>query len=268
MIEWTVVTVTYNSERFLDERWAGLVSERVEWLVVDNASQDNTVSRAAELGATVIPMGRNAGFAVANNVGTSAARGEFVLFLNPDIHPEVRDLASLREAVESVGGLVSPQLLNPDGSRQPNGRGLPFLVDKFGHRNVKLPGARPSEYLPHDGGLALEPVAWVIGAAVAARRQEIDKIGGWDERFFLYYEDHELGLRAWRRGLSVHIVSGIRWVHDWQRETSGFRLKPWLREFASAAKFFRLYPGLLWATAKRRAALSAKYGTPRKEIAQ
>ena len=208
----------------------------------------------------MIPLAKNVGFSAANNVGLMNSNGDLVAFVNPDVHVLPAELPILAHAIATTGGIVSPQLLNPDGSRQPNGRGLPFLVDKFGHRGVNIRGARPDLYLPAEEPRDLQPVAWTIGAVVAGSRTSINRMGGWNERFFLYYEDHDFGLRAWRSGLSVHLVNNVHWVHDWQRETIKFAWSPWRREVASALKFYSLYPGLLFETSRRRKKLALKYG--------
>jgi N-acetylglucosaminyl-diphospho-decaprenol L-rhamnosyltransferase len=84
-----------------------------------------------------------------------------------------------------------------------------------------------------------------MGAALCARRETFERIGGWNEAFFLYYEDHDLGLRAWRAGIPVAVLAESRWEHAWARETMRASLRPWLRELASAAKFYVRYPELL-----------------------
>lgn len=262
--DWTVITVTFNSRRDLDHYVAGPRFEKARWIVVDNASTDGSADAARAAGADVIVLDRNRGFATANNRGLAVAATPWVLFANPDVDVVEGDLPALARACSATGGLVAPQLLNDDRSVQRNGRGLPFLVDKFGHRGVRLPGARTTEYLPETWH-APTFVAWAIGAAVAGSRALVDELGGWDESFFLYYEDHDLGLRAWRHGIPVVVDPRVTWVHGWQRATMSASLTPWRREVASAIRFFRRYPELLlptrrWAM-RRHPAAYARSGT-------
>lgn len=242
--EWTIVTVTHNSAGQLRERWQGRDFSGVRWVVVDNASRDDSVTVARALGADVIELPRNVGFARANNRGLGASTTEWVAFVNPDVEVVFDSLDGLARLARRHGALVAPQLTNADGSFQPNGRGFPFLVDKLSNRGIALPGARLSRYTP-DTSPGPTYVAWSIGAAIGGLRSTFDALGGWDERYFLYYEDHDLGLRAWRAGHRVIVDPGARWIHDWQRETSRFVFAAWRREIASAVRFFTTYPEFL-----------------------
>jgi N-acetylglucosaminyl-diphospho-decaprenol L-rhamnosyltransferase len=250
---WTVVTVTYNSAEQLQRCWAGQAREDVQWIVVDNASADRSADCARDLGADeVVRLDRNRGFGAANNVGMSRADCDWIMFVNPDVSigpsADLDRLAAVSQANKDA--LIAPQLLNPDGSEQPNARGLPFLVDKLAHRSVPLPGARLHDYVRT--GLR-EPtyVAWAIGAAVGGRLDVLRALGGWDERYVIYYEDHDLGLRAWQHDVPVVVDPTIRWRHEWQRETTRLRLGPWAHEVRSAGIFYATYPALLFPRRRR-----------------
>lgn len=242
--EWTLITVTYNNALELKEWWEGVDLGRATWFVVDNASCDGTPELAEGMGARVIRLSENVGFSRANNIALSKTESRYVAFVNPDVRvdsaalPELGRIATRRDAV------VSPQLCNPDGTLQPNGRGLPFLLDKLAHRGLVLPGSSLKEYLP-DTSAGQTFVAWAMGAAICAETSRIRAAGGWDEKYFLYYEDHAFGLAAWMRGQEVIIVPDVIWTHAWKRETRGIRLKPWLREIASATRFYAQHPEFL-----------------------
>jgi N-acetylglucosaminyl-diphospho-decaprenol L-rhamnosyltransferase len=241
---WTLITVAYNSAPELRRWWDGVDLGGCRWIVVDNASTDDSVATARSMGAEVIALDRNVGFAAANNVALAAATSEWVAFVNPDIAVNVTTLPRLALLAARHEAIVAPQLVDPDGSVQANGRGLPFLVDKLAHRGVTLPGADVSQYLPDTSGRATY-VAWVMGAAVCARRETFRRIGGWDERYFLYYEDHELGLTAWEHGIPVLVDGTVSWTHEWKRATTRWEWAPWKREIRGAMTFFRRHPELL-----------------------
>jgi len=231
---WTLITVTYNNADELRDFWQNPPPSSVEWIVVDNNSEDESVATARSRGATsVIRLGRNCGFGFANNVALSIARGKYVAFVNPDITVDYDSLQRLSMAIDEHGGLVAPQLVNPDGSLQPNGRGFPTLQHKLGNRKY---------------------VCWAIGAALAGSRSTIQELGGWSQRFFIYYEDSEICLRAWRSGKRVEIDGSVRWIHGWARATTSFHLKPWMHEWASMLKFYSMYRDLFWfeSVARRR----------------
>lgn len=242
---WSIITVSYNSASVLAGHWAADVPADVEWIVVDNCSTDSSVETAQSLGAKVIKLPRNAGFSAANNVGLTSAAGKYVAFVNPDVRVDWQSLTKLEELIDETGGIVSPQLLNPDGSTQPNGRGAPSLLSKVGNRLGR--GAVVGYQVTADKGQS-KYVAWLIGATVAARSETFVRIGAWDESYFLYYEDKDLSLRAWRNHVPVLLAGDVNWSHSWARATKHFAWAPWKREFASAFTFYRREPKLLFTT--------------------
>lgn len=243
----SLITVTHNSRRALEEFWGknDKLPAGVEWIVVDNSSTDGSADVAESLGATrVIRLTENLGFASSNNAGLKAAEGTFIGFVNPDIRVKFADLKMLERVANEQQAVVSPQLINADGSLQPNGRGFPFLLDKVKNRlgaEEKLHGS----YLLF--GETDEPrmVCWVMGASVFGTRTSIEKFGAWDSHFFLYYEDKDFCLRAWNADVPVALVPRAEWTHGWARETSSLNAMPWKRELASMFKFYRRYPEFL-----------------------
>jgi len=223
--------------------------EGVEWIVVDNGSSDGSADLARSLGATiVIERDVNLGFSSSNNEGFRSARGDFIGFVNPDIRIDFSDLAKLRSIAEAENAIVSPQLLNADGSLQPNGRGFPLLVDKVRNRlgdEARLLG----QYLLYSETSEPRAVCWLMGASVFGTRTLFERIGAWDSHFFLYYEDKDICLRAWKSGFSVLLVPAAQWVHGWARETKKASALPWKREVASMVKFYSRYPEFLFLQA-------------------
>lgn len=250
-IDVSLITVTFNSAKTLERFWStAALPAGTEWIVVDNASTDDSVAVAERLGARVIRLRDNLGFGRANNIGFQLSRGEFVGFVNPDIEIASKDFGSLKEAASRTGGIVAPQLLHADGSLQANGRGYPFLHAKVRNR---LAGDDPA-YLLFPTSDDPHPVVWVMGAALFAQRNVFTAIGPWDPRFFIYYEDADISIRAWSQGYPTSVVPQVRWTHGWARETSGFRFQPWRREIQSMVTFYTRYPEFLGtrATAARR----------------
>lgn len=240
---WSVVTVTFNSAETLRRLWQW-DTPGCRWVVVDNASSDGSADVARNLGADVIELPKNVGFARANNIGLAAVDTRYVAFVNPDVRVDFASLDMLGEICTSRRALVAPQLIDLDGSLQPNGRGLPFLADKLAHRGFRLPGARLDSYLPRVGD-GVTSVVWLMGAVVCAETEEFRTLGGWSERYFLYYEDHELGMRAGVRGTPVLVVPDVHWMHEWARATMSWSLVHWAHEVASAIRFYARYPDLL-----------------------
>lgn len=240
--QWSVITVTYNSAETLARCWDG-PEKAYDWIVVDNCSTDDSADVAKQLGARVISLPRNVGFSAANNIGVRDSRSPYVLFANPDLEVAEEGLPALAAHLDRCGGLVAPQLLSVDGTRQPNGRGFPYVTAKLGNRAMWPFSRLHAGYRIYAGEGEARWVSWFIGAAVAARRTDFLDMGGWNERFFLYYEDAELCLRAWQHGLPVAVLGDVRWVHHWSRATNSMRWSPaHSAEIRAARTFYGMFP--------------------------
>ena len=240
---WTVVTVTFNSAETLRRCWGEARDRPYRWVVVDNCSSDGSAQVAAELGAEVVPLPQNVGFSKANNIGVRRTDSPYLLFANPDLVVQPDGFKHLQAHLDVHGGLVAPQLLSGNGEPQPNGRGFPYVTAKLGNRKLWPFSRLHADYRVLAGPGEARWVSWVIGAAVAARRTDFLSIGGWNERFFIYYEDAEICLRAWHHGLPVSVLGDVRWVHHWSRATNTLR---WSRahnlELKAAKTFYGMYP--------------------------
>lgn len=247
----SIITVTYNNAEILARHWTKFASDESEWIVVDNASTDGTADVAAGLGATVIRLDQNVGFSAANNVGVRSSSGDILHFINPDVTISSRGIRVLAETAESSRGIVAPQLRNYDGSLQANGRGLPFPHHKILHRHIK-PKWATARYLRFASAGEIKLVCWVIGAAVSMTRETFVHIGGWDARYFIYYEDSDICLRAWMAQRSVSLIGDVIWTHGWQRATLKAKREPWKHEIRSATKFYARFPDLVIPGIARR----------------
>lgn len=247
-IRWSIITVTYNSADTLRAHWSpDRIPSWAEWIVVDNGSSDQTVDVATSLGARVVRQYHNTGFSAANNVGYAKAMGDYIAFVNPDIIVDWESFSILECSIDANGALVAPQLINPDGSLQPNGRGVPSLLNKVRNRVRSVQQHRRYRLFAEPG--VIKPVTWAIGAAIAGSRTNFDRLDGpWDSRFFLYYEDSEIGLRAWQRAIPVLLIGDARWIHSWARATIRISWQPWRREVASMIRFYSRYPRLVFTS--------------------
>jgi GT2 family glycosyltransferase len=214
-----VVVVSFNSADHLRACVAPLAdADGIRVVVVDNGSEDDSVRRVADLPVTVIEQ-ENRGFAAGCNAGWRAHESSFVLFLNPDatIEPDsVRRLAEV--AAEDGVGAAAPKILEADGAVAPSQRRFPRPISRlaealFLHRVFHAAGWATE--LVRDPAAYTRPGApeWVSGACILVRRELLERLGGFDEAFFMYSEDTDLCRRIRDAGLTVRFEPGAVAVH-------------------------------------------------------
>ena len=230
----SVVLVTYNSSATIAEtldsvsRYVSHIEHEV--IVLDNNSLDGTkeILRSWEDRVRVIFLPKNVGFGAANNLGVTQAKGDCVLLLNPDVcvsgETKIGSLITLVRGDARIG-LVSPRLMNADGSLQESARRWPTpLVQTI--RGCRLEGLfgrfrwyRERMRLMTESSKPYD-VDWVIGAFMLMRRSTFMALGGFDERFFVYYEDVDLCLRIHRESLRILYVPWAEAIHHYKRESA------------------------------------------------
>lgn len=209
--------VTYNSagtiERCVRSLFIAGVSRVV---VVDNQSSDTTVDVLRSIDdarLTVIQAGENLGFGRATNRAAREVQEPLIAIVNPDAEA-LEDTFEVLERVLDDGRwwAVGPALLDGNGRREYSARGFPTIVGALFNRRflAMFPRARFASLtrflmLDHDLSTSFE-CDWLSGAFVLARREVFDELGGFDESYFLYYEDVDLFRRARDRGYSCAFV--------------------------------------------------------------
>ena len=221
-----VVVVTYHSERLLADLLAslgpGLDGVRWHLTVADNASADGTVAALRRLApdATVVEMGRNAGYAAGINAAVEAAAPhDAILILNPDIRLAPGSGRELLAVLDRPGtGIVVPRLERGDGSFIPVLRREPTALRAMGDAVL---GARRAgrfaalgELVVGDEHYRTESTAdWAAGSAQLVSRECWDRCGPWDESFFLYSEETDFALRARDAGFATRLAPSALAVH-------------------------------------------------------
>jgi GT2 family glycosyltransferase len=209
-----VSVVSWNSLHHLRTSLPALVDQDFDSyrvVVVDNDSADETASHV-ELefpDVDIVRCARNGGYGAGNNLAFAHSRGAYVAVLNPDATPERGWLRALVRALEDNPGAAlatSKVLLSSDTSR----------VNACGN-TVHLSGIAFCRGLGDDQHSYVrgEAVTAVSGAAFIARREALEEIGGFDERFFMYLEDTELSLRARLAGWDIVLAPRSRVAHDY-----------------------------------------------------
>jgi GT2 family glycosyltransferase len=179
--------------------------------VVDNGSTDGSAAMVVSgfPRAQLVRNDRNVGYAAACNQGIRYSSEPVVLIMNSDtvLSPDtIRVLVEHMEA-NPAAGIVAPRLLNTDGSIQFSCRAFPSITAAFMHAFLGLfRGDNPysAGYKKMDWGHDAEcTVDWVSGAFMALRRDALDRMGGFDEGYFMYVEDVDLCWRAREDGWTV-----------------------------------------------------------------
>ena len=252
----SVVIVSFHSRdalaRCLDsiERDAG--GMRVEVIVVDNASHDGTVEwlAAAHPAVRAVENADNAGFTRGVNQGLALARGEALFVLNPDCEvlpgAFTRLLAAL--TADPTVAAVAPALVDDRGQIARSCGRLPdlwtLLADHFG-----LASAFPAS--PLFGGYkyggramrSLDRVGWASGAALLIRRNAFERVGGLDERIFMYMEEVDWCRRAAAVGLGIRYVPDAQVVHLGQQSSRRVLGLTYLHNLRSRVYYFRKHHG-------------------------
>ena len=259
----STIIVNYNAGEFLRSCVDSLLNcpLETEVIVVDNASTDHSLDALAGLpNVQIIKNATNVGFATACNVGIRVASAPFLFFLNPDCFFKPDTLIRLLEAMrfDECVGMVGGLLVNPDGTEQAGGRrAIPTPWRSF----VRAFGlARFADRWPRlffDFHLLKQPlpnhnieVEAISGACMMVRRESIQDVGEWDERYFLHCEDLDWCMRFRQKGWKILFVPNARVTHalgvssrsrpifvEWHKHKGMIRF---YRKF-----FRRQYPGVL-----------------------
>ena len=250
--------------------------ESVETIVCDNHSNDGSADMVAREFPWVrlLAQKENLGFTGGQNLMIGTRSAPHALLLNSDtvVHPgTLRGLLDYLEAHPEIG-ILGPKLLNPDNSLQLSCRRFPNPLAAF-FRNTPLGRIFPNnrftrDYLmqefQHDRPMEVD---WVSGAALLARKELIEAIGGLDPEFFMYCEDVDWCWRAWKAGFKVVYYPSAVITHAIGRSTDKVPNRMIGRFHRSMWRFYRknmlpevALPFRPFALAAAAAALSLRAG--------
>lgn len=200
---------------------------RIEVILVDNASSDGEVERAAGRHARdsrlrVLRNSANIGFGPACNRGAGLAQGSVLVFLNPDCELSAQTVAALHRILldDARIGVLGVTVCNPDGSpargnrrRDPSFRRALASMTGLARWERRWPSFAGVE-MPCDGPIGgIEFIEAVSGACMAMPRAAFDRVGGFDEGYFLHVEDLDLCRRVRAAGFLVAIAHALRVLH-------------------------------------------------------
>lgn len=264
----SVVIVSFNTRDLLRKcieclkREAGGVFH--ETIVVDNASCDGSADMIASQFPDVrlIRSETNLGFASANNRGFAIARGSYIVLLNSDafLGPDALPLSVRHMEKNLTVGLGGGRLVGRDGFWQPAARMFPSPLNEFlmmsglaaNYPRSRLLGRADRTWADPSEAAAVD---WVPGAYSIVRKDILDQVGYFDERFFLYYEEVDLCRRItaagyeiwyWPDVVIVHLGGGsAKKVTEFKMSSSGSQLTLW--RMRSELLYYRKHHGALGA---------------------
>jgi N-acetylglucosaminyl-diphospho-decaprenol L-rhamnosyltransferase len=224
-----VVIVNWNTGRHLRECLLSMAAaqrsafELRSVVVVDNASSDDSLDgvRDIPLPLHVVRNGENRGFAAACNQGASVGHADLVLFLNPDtrLFEQTLDLTVgfMTDSDGAEVGICGGRMFGDAGTPAFSCARFPTFT-MFLARMTGLARVFPSleQRLPAEATSESGPVDQVIGAYFMVRRPLFEALGGFDERFFVYFEEVDLSLRARQIGWASYFLASARVYHTGQ----------------------------------------------------
>jgi len=205
----SVIAVNYNGKEWLARFFSSLrgqtIFDRIEVILVDNSSTDGSAEICRKeletwSNGTFLATGGNFGFGGGNNRGAAVARGKYFLFVNPDVWLEPNCLAELVTGMDKAG----------------TGMGCALLLD-YDSNNIQARGAAGFDIFGcmtnfREDEVGREPFA--VATFFFVQRDTFQKVGGFDEEFFLYNEEMDLSWRAWIAGSAVTMIDSARIHHQ------------------------------------------------------
>lgn len=237
------------------------IADRMEILVVDNHSGDDSIgylrNRTRMSGKSTAGTGPiirvlespyNVGYGQGNALGIAHARGTYLLIINPDNELEPRGMEQMIASMERdpTIGILAPKLIEEDGRTRASSRSFPTPWDVFIKRTFlrHLFPERMDRYLRQaEDTTGMRDVDWVAGACLLLRRDFYEQLGGFDPRFFLFFEDTDLCRRCWKAGKRVVYDPRVQATDRRHRLSEGgffaiFTKKTVRIHLASALKYF------------------------------
>jgi GT2 family glycosyltransferase len=245
----SAVVISYQAREELRACLSALRPEPLaEIVVVDNASRDGSLDlvRSEFPDVRLIANQRNGGYGAAANQGVLGSAADYVLVLNCDtvLQPGAATVLAAYLEGHPRAAIVGPRLLNEDGTLQPSC--FPFLtppnvllvMSGLNHVIARVPRIADL-HLPTSDHLVEGRVPWVKGAALAIRAAAFKSVGGFDESYFLYGEEHDLCYRLERAGWETHFTPAATVTHIERASSRGREAAVSEQIFLSLIRFYR-----------------------------
>ncbi len=235
----SIIIINYRSERYLTGCIASiykrLSGQKIEIILVNNDPAEKLDHFLVHPEVKLIDVGDNLGFGAANNIGVKKASGKYIFFLNPDTKIASGNFEKMLEKMEADNeiGAIGPRLLTEDGKTQWWCAGKEISLEQLIKNNL---GIIESKKIWESRNEILTD--WVSGAAMLVRKDVFEKVRGFDENFFMYFEDQDLCRKIRKNGHKVMFYPQEEVLHyGGKSRVSFFRQKAHF--FRSMAYFFK-----------------------------
>lgn len=235
----TVSIVTYNSADEIDvllkSLQASSSSEEMMTYVIDNASNDNTVSciRNEYPWVRLIENKKNLGFGCAHNLVIKNINSKYHLIVNPDIFvpkDTIKDAISYMEVNPDIA-VLTPYVMNEDGTQQflpKKNPSMKYMIGGMFENKFKFCKKLRADYTLQNRVITSPiDVEFCTGAFMITRTDALQKVGGFDERYFLHFEDADLTRELRKVGRAVYNPN-IKVTHKWHRENKKINKSFWV----------------------------------------
>jgi N-acetylglucosaminyl-diphospho-decaprenol L-rhamnosyltransferase len=255
-----VITVSYNSSAQLESFLSSAVksvSDSSHIFVTDNASSDISATRklCSTFRVNLVELEKNLGYGGAVNAVVSGLPQKFdvLLIANPDTSLNAQAVTLLaKNALSHHVGAVGPRILNDDGTVYPSARAIPSIRNGIGHAffaNIWTSNPWTKKYLSeaHLQDATCE-TGWVSGACLAISRKTFEDFSGFDDGYFMYFEDVDLGYRLGKAGFTNLYVPEVHVEHIGGESTKATKTSMLKTHHDSAMRFLSVkYKGVMWA---------------------
>lgn len=227
------VILNYKTKELVRECVKNIYRSRIifpfEIIVVDNSRDEGLETMLEERyeQVTYIPIARNVGCAAGNNIGINVAKGKYIIISNADVTIFPSTIETLFQYMEQQSdvGIIGPRLLNPDGTLQESFyrfyQPLTPIYRRLWIGRLHFAKKHIESFLMKDVSVReYVDVDQLMGAFLFVRKSAIEKVGNFDERFFLYFSDTDWCMRFWLAGYRVVYHNDVTLVHLHKRQSA------------------------------------------------